>query len=46
MAYIEDDHMRFNVLAGQPSGVASLKSGKSIHYDNITDSSILFLNYF
>ncbi|CAF0930355.1 unnamed protein product [Adineta ricciae] len=27
MAYIEDDHMRFSVLAGQPSGVASLKSG-------------------
>ncbi|UJR31177.1 hypothetical protein I4U23_018684 [Adineta vaga] len=27
MAYIEDDHMRFSVIAGQPSGVASLKSG-------------------
>lgn len=26
-AYIEDDHMRFTVLAGQPSGVACLKSG-------------------
>lgn len=28
MAYIEDDHMRLTVLAGQPSGVACLKSGK------------------
>ncbi|CAF1276065.1 unnamed protein product [Rotaria sordida] len=27
MAYIEDDHMRFTVLSGQPSGVACLKSG-------------------
>lgn len=30
MAHIEDDHMRFTVIAGQPSGVASLKSGNSI----------------
>ncbi|CAF3343113.1 unnamed protein product [Rotaria socialis] len=27
MAYIEDDHVRFSILSGQPSGVASLKSG-------------------
>jgi hypothetical protein len=27
MAYIEDDHMRFTILSGQPSGVACLKSG-------------------
>ncbi|CAF1114091.1 unnamed protein product [Adineta ricciae] len=27
MAYIEDDSMRFTVLAGQPSGVACLKPG-------------------
>jgi alpha-mannosidase II len=27
LAYIEDDHMRFTVLSGQPSGVACLKSG-------------------
>ena len=30
MAYIEDDSMRFTVLAGQPSGVACLKPGKTI----------------
>ena len=28
MAFIEDDHMRFTVLSGQPSGVASLQSGE------------------
>jgi alpha-mannosidase II len=28
MAYIEDDFMRFNILSGQPSGVACLKPGK------------------
>ncbi|CAF2687357.1 unnamed protein product [Rotaria sp. Silwood2] len=27
MTYIEDDFMRFTILAGQPSGVACLKSG-------------------
>jgi hypothetical protein len=27
MAYIEDDHMRFTVLSGQPSGVAGLRPG-------------------
>lgn len=27
MAYLEDDHVRLTVLSGQPSGVASLKSG-------------------
>lgn len=27
MAFMEDDHMRFTVLSGQPSGVASLQSG-------------------
>jgi alpha-mannosidase II len=30
MAYIEDDYMRFTILASQPSGVACLKSGKFI----------------
>lgn len=29
MAYIEDDHVRLTVIAGQPSGVACLKSGNS-----------------
>ncbi|CAF4454062.1 unnamed protein product [Rotaria socialis] len=29
MAYIEDDYMRLNIMAGQPSGVACLKTGKS-----------------
>jgi hypothetical protein len=28
MAYIEDDYMRFTILASQPSGVACLKPGK------------------
>jgi hypothetical protein len=27
LAYIEDNHMRFTILSGQPSGVACLKSG-------------------
>jgi len=27
MAYIEDDYMRFTILASQPSGVACLRSG-------------------
>jgi len=34
MAYIEDDHMRFTVLAGQPSGVACLKSGNNLKNDS------------
>ncbi|CAM4820756.1 unnamed protein product [Rotaria magnacalcarata] len=29
MAYIEDDYMRLNILAGQPSGAACLKPGKN-----------------
>jgi alpha-mannosidase II len=28
MAYIEDDYMRFTILASQPSGVGCLKTGK------------------
>jgi alpha-mannosidase II len=32
MAYIEDDYMRFTVLASQPSGVACLKPGKFVGY--------------
>jgi hypothetical protein len=30
LSYIEDDHMRFTVLSGQPSGVACLKSGNHL----------------
>ena len=30
MAYLEDQFLRLNILAGQPSGVASLKSGKRV----------------
>jgi alpha-mannosidase II len=30
MTYIEDDYMRFTILASQPSGVACLKPGKFI----------------
>lgn len=34
MAYIEDDHMRFTVISGQPSGVACLKPGNSFKNKN------------
>ena len=30
MAYIEDNYVRLNILASQPSGVACLQSGKDL----------------
>jgi hypothetical protein len=48
MAYIEDDYMRFTILAAQPSGVACLKSGKflfSLQASKISRSIQFCLQY-
>ncbi len=43
MAYIEDDHMRFTILSGQPSGVACLKSGNYFQNNSLVFSSYQFI---